>query len=225
MAKPMPSAKPPPAPGPVPANASSRVPSGSSSPIVPSLVAEAPEHGRRHADELPGGVDQRAAGIARVDRRVDLHEILPRAAAGDPPPGRADDALGDRLTDPERVADGEHDVADPERRGVVETDRREPPLGDAGRLDAHDGEIGLPIAPDQVAGVQRAVPEHDVDGVGVLDQVEVGQHDAVGIDDDARALAQSGPGAAAVRAAGDALVEPRVEADDGGGRPRMMPSW
>ena len=57
-------------------------------------------------------VDQRAAGIARVDGRVRLDEEL---VIGDADLGarqRRDDALRHGLADAEGVADGEHEVAD-----------------------------------------------------------------------------------------------------------------
>src|SRR5690606_41027338 len=64
------------------------------------------------ADQAAIHRDQRAARIARIDRRVGLDEVLvaladqPRAAE------RADDAVSDRLAEPERVADRDDEIAD-----------------------------------------------------------------------------------------------------------------
>ena len=67
-------------------------------------------------------VEERAAGVAAVDRGVGLDEVvvaaLQRAVA------RRDDAGGDREALAERVADGEHPVADLARRRSRRTRRR-----------------------------------------------------------------------------------------------------
>ena len=65
---------------------------------------------RIDAHQLAGGVDQRAAGIAEVDRGVGLDEVL-RAGAVELPPDRADDAHGHGLVEAQRIADGQHHVA------------------------------------------------------------------------------------------------------------------
>ena len=64
------------------------------------------------ADEVTVRVDQRAARVAGVDRGVRLHEVLDRVQAEVVAPGRADDALRDRLAEAIRIADREHDIAD-----------------------------------------------------------------------------------------------------------------
>src|SRR5690606_3071489 len=66
------------------------------------------------ADELAARVHEGAAGVARVDRRVRLDEILVRGKA-EAPADRADDAERDGMAQAERVADREHDVPDLER--------------------------------------------------------------------------------------------------------------
>ena len=72
------------------------------------------------ADQLAVHVDQRAAGIARIDRGVGLDEILVlRLVAGHMGEGR-DDAAGHRLADAEGVADGQHQVADLDLIGIGE---------------------------------------------------------------------------------------------------------
>ena len=70
----------------------------------------------------PVGVEQRAAGVAGVDRRVGLDDVVDREAAGglDAALQRRDDAGGERAVEPERVADRHRRVADPDRRRVAE---------------------------------------------------------------------------------------------------------
>ena len=76
------------------------------------------------ADQVAGGIDQRAAGIARIDRRVGLDEILEAVDAQVVAAKRADDAQRHRAAESERVADGQHHVADLEILGVAEGHRR-----------------------------------------------------------------------------------------------------
>ena len=63
----------------------------------------------------PCGVEGRAARIAAVDRRVDLQEVVVRSGA-DVAAARRDDAGGDGAAEAERIADGDHPVADARRR-------------------------------------------------------------------------------------------------------------
>ncbi|ABA51164.1 hypothetical protein BURPS1710b_3679 [Burkholderia pseudomallei 1710b] len=79
---------------------------------------------RIDAEQVAVYVDERAARIARVDRRVGLDEVLERVDAEVVAPERADDPHRDRLADPERVADREHDVAHARLVGAAERDRR-----------------------------------------------------------------------------------------------------
>ena len=60
----------------------------------------------------PRRVDQRAAGIARIDRGVGLDEVFVVGEADVGAARRADDAGGDRLAELERAADGQHPLAD-----------------------------------------------------------------------------------------------------------------
>ena len=104
-------------------------------PMLPLLLPGGGDGGV-DADHLALGVDQRAAGVARVDRGVGLQQAGDRAdaawlrvllllAAGlDGAVLGADDARGDRALQAERAADGEHRVADLHRVAVAERGRR-----------------------------------------------------------------------------------------------------
>ena len=70
----------------------------------------------------PLHVDQRAAGIARIDGGVGLDEVLILGRTAGHARERRDDAAGHRLADAERIADGEHQVADLDRVGIGEGD-------------------------------------------------------------------------------------------------------
>ena len=145
------------------------------------------EDGGVDADEPAAGVDERAAGVARVDGGVGLDEIL---VAGDlvedadAPAGGGDDAHGDGLADAERVADGEDHVAHAELVAVGQ--------GDGGQvlgLDLDDGDVGLRIGADDLGGELAVVVEQHLQLVRPLDDVVVGDDVAVGGDDDAGAEA------------------------------------
>src|SRR5205085_2610201 len=83
--------------------------------------------------------DERAAGVARVDRRVGLDEEAKIADAELGAGQRRDDAAGDGLPDAERIADRQHEIADLELVAVAQLERRK---ALAGRLDLEEGEAG-----------------------------------------------------------------------------------
>ena len=60
----------------------------------------------------PLRVEQRAAGVARIDGGVGLDEVVVRALV-DVPPERADDAGGHRVLEAEGVADRDHPLRRP----------------------------------------------------------------------------------------------------------------
>ena len=76
---------------------------------MPSDAAAARQDHRGDANEASGGVDQRTAGVAGIDRGVGLDEVLDGAAAL--AHDHAYDALRDRLPEAQRIADREHAVA------------------------------------------------------------------------------------------------------------------
>ena len=138
------------------------------------------------ADDLAAQVEQRAARVARVDRRVGLQEIvvaarverhvLLRAALG------ADDAGAHRVREAERIADRDDPVAHVDRVRVAEGQRAQ-----VLRVDAHDGDVRLRVGADDLAGELALVGELDLDRVGPLDDVVVREDDAALVDDEARA--------------------------------------
>jgi hypothetical protein len=138
---------------------------------------------RVDADPLPRRVHERAAGVAAVDRRVGLEKVFEapvaeprRAALGAHDPG------GDRLPDAERIADGEHDVADPHPVRVTERERRQPRA-----VDAQHREVARRIRPDDPRAEGAPVDELDLDLLGAVDDVMVREHVAVGAHEHAAA--------------------------------------
>jgi hypothetical protein len=95
---------------------------------------------RVDTDERALHVDQRAARIARIDRRVGLDEEAVVGDADMRARQRRDDPLRHRLADAERIADRQHEIADFERIGIAELQRRE---RGAAVLDLQHGEVAV----------------------------------------------------------------------------------
>jgi hypothetical protein len=141
-----------------------------------------------------------ATGVARVDARVRLQVILDRvhpeaaAALGREHAGR------DRVSQPEGRADRHDPLADAGSVRVGELGG-----GEAGRVDADDGEVRRGIAAHEPGRKVAPVAEPNVDGERLFDDVIVREDGAVGGEDDAgaRAAADGLVGALAPEEVGD----------------------
>ncbi len=177
----------------------------------PHAAAGARIDHRIDADQPAVEIDERAAGIARIDRRVGLDEeaVVARADLG--ARQRRHDALGHRLSDAERVADGDDEVADLERVRIAHLERRET----VAALEAQHREVGARIAQHDLGLELAPVGERHPHLGRVLDDVKVGDDEARRIDEHARAerllhaIALAAP-AAAEEALEDRIVEQRV---------------
>src|SRR6201987_1738322 len=132
----------------------------------------------------PRSTTRPPAGIARVDGSVGLDEEL---VVGDADLGarqRRDDAMGHGLPDGEGIADGEHHVADLERVGIGEFERRKTFVL---RLDAQHREIRARILEHHLGFEFALVRKRYPDLIRSLDDVVVGDHEALGVDEDTRA--------------------------------------
>ena len=85
---------------------------------------------------------------------------------------RRDDAHRHGLADAERIADREHDVAEPQLRRVAERERRS---AWHVTLELQHREIGVRVLADHLRVDLGAVGERDLDLVGAVDDVRVGQ--------------------------------------------------
>jgi len=108
---------------------------------------------------------------------------------------RADDAHRYSLSDPERVADSQHDVADMRLVRLSEGNRRKV----VADIHLDHGEIRVRVGAHDMALGGAAVSECDFDLVGGLHHVMVGQDVAVMADDD--------PGAQAGALLRDVVIE------------------
>src|SRR5581483_4412411 len=98
-------------------------------------------------------------------------------------PDGADDADGDRLIEPERIADGNGPFPHAESVGVAERGDTQLPI----RVELDDRQVGLRVGADDASAHLLLGCKPHGDAVGALDHVEVGEHVAALVDDDARA--------------------------------------
>ena len=140
------------------------------------------EDRRVDADHVAFDVEARAAGIALVDRRVDLNEVVIRTGADIAAAG-GHDAGGHGAAESERIADREHPIADA-RRAVGKLHERE-----VLAVDLDQGKVGARIGADDLRRIGLAVVGRDLHVLGILHDVIVGDGIAVGGDEEAGALA------------------------------------
>ena len=167
------------------------------------------------ADDVAAGVDEGSAGVAGVDGRVDLDQVLVRLlgvdlhVAGE----AADDAAGDGVLVAEGVADGEDVLAEEEVGGGADGHGRQRAAG----LDLDDRQVLAAVEGDDAGGVGGAVEEGHAEGVHVQHDVVVGDDVAPLVDDDAGAhavdLAVAAGGEEGVAGGGPFLA---VDVDGGG---------
>src|SRR5207253_685939 len=139
------------------------------------------------ADQLAATVEQRAAGVPGVDRRVGLDHAGERPSVGG---GRAaiqagDDAGRERTLKAERRTDGERGVADLQAVGVAQGQRVKLVRRDR---DSDHGEVRALVDTLHLAGRRAAVAEGHADLVGTRYHVRVGEDIALGVDHDPGAL-------------------------------------
>ena len=132
------------------------------------------------ANEMPVHRDQRTAGIARIDGGVGLDEELIIRRADMRARQRRDDTGCDGLADTEGIADGEHQIAHFEQVRI--------PEGEIGQLllagiDAQHGQIGALIGEHQFGLEFAPVGQRHRELLPVLHDMEVGDDEAIRIDD------------------------------------------
>src|SRR5262245_12292565 len=145
----------------------------------------AEDHGRFDADDLAARGDERAAGIARIERGVGLDHVIDQPARARPQRAseRGDHAGGHRRLKAERIANRDDELAALEALGIAEPGRGEC----HGIFDAHEREVGIGVVADHARGERAPVDGRDVEARGAADHVAVGEDEAVGRHDDARA--------------------------------------
>ena len=161
---------------------------------------------RVDANHLAGGVERRAARVAGVDGRVDLHRVGDDVGAGvighgDRTVQRGHDAGGGGVVIAQRVADGHDVLADGELVGVGEFHS----LQVARRVvELDDRQVGGGVGADHLSGVHLPVGQRHLNLLGAGDHVVVGDDVALGAHDRARPL-------------GGAVAQRRLNRHDGAG--------
>src|SRR5690606_6798520 len=145
----------------------------------PDGAAGGANHRGIDADDAAAGVEERAAGVAGVDRGVGLDELVKAGAPGAAVRG-GDHAAGDGAFEPGRVADRDRGLADLEAVGVAEGSDGEP----AG-VDAEHGDVDGRVHAEHGGLEAATVGEGDADRAIVPDDVGVREDDAVRPHDDA----------------------------------------
>ncbi len=129
------------------------------------------------ADDFAVEVHQRTAAVAGVDRGIGLDEALALVESDSAPLG-ADDSRGHGAFQSERIAQGQHPIADFHFIAVAQLRGREV----VGALDAQHGQVGLRVRVDLGGLVLAAVVQANRDLAAVANNVGVGEDHARGID-------------------------------------------
>ena len=108
------------------------------------------------ADQFAARVDERAAGIAFVDRRIGLDEVLEGCHAELPATDGADDAVRDGLLQAQRIADRQHLIAHLQLVRTTERHDRKPRQIDLNTARSVSG--SLPTTLTRATGRRPAAP-------------------------------------------------------------------
>src|SRR5581483_2725327 len=154
------------------------------------------------ADDFAAEIDQRPAGVAGVDRRVGLDEVVIRTRADVAALG-ADDTRRDGALEAEGVADRDDPFADLELVRIAEL--RHGKVGPD--VDLDDRDLGLGVFADDLGFVLPPGLQLHHDLRAVVDHMIVGEDRAVVIDDEARAQALLAESTAAATAAARGITE------------------
>src|SRR6267154_1492212 len=155
------------------------------------IAAAAGDDGGVDADHFAGQVNERAAGIARIDRGVRLQkllELMPCSADVLAVFGADNPGSHGRL-ESKRAANGQHPIADLHAIGVAELRNGQLFI----RFNFDHGEVGILIHAHNFSGVLlRAAAQLHLNLGGLLDHVIVGEDVAALVNDHAGAKAALG---------------------------------
>ena len=172
------------------------------------------------ADDFAAEVDERSAGISRIDGGIHLEPVVEPSGfvlvdigVIKETVGVGDDAGGDGASEAEGRADGHNGLSESDLGGIAEVGEGE---GEAFAFDfieveLDEGEVGPMIGADQLGADVFKIEEGHVEAFGAAGDVEVGEDVALLVDDDAAADGTAGTGLAL-----DEILGDDVDADDGG---------
>ncbi len=139
------------------------------------------ENGGIDADQMAFVIDQRAARVARIDRRVRLNKVFDLLDSEVPAAGCADNSGCDGLAHAERIADGQYDVTDFDFARVGQRKNRE-----IRPFDFEHGNVGAWIGSYHASLELSLVMQCYGNFLRAIHHVIVGQNIAFGANDDAR---------------------------------------
>ena len=146
------------------------------------------------ADHFAARRDERTAGVAGVERRVGLDDVVhqPARSRAQRAAERADDAGRHRVMEAVRVADRDRDLPHPHRARIAERRPRQRRAGE--RIDA-DRPRGRCRRPGRrhPPRIERPSGSDDGHAAGAFDDVAVGEDEAVRREEDAGAAAALRP--------------------------------
>ena len=87
---------------------------------IPDIGAGGPDNGCVDPDQLSLEIDQRAAGITRIDGCIGLYEILITLDIKPAPSQRAYDSRGDGLSQAKWIADRNDEISYVKQIGIAE---------------------------------------------------------------------------------------------------------
>src|SRR5512132_2222085 len=111
-----------------------------------------------HTDHLAAAVEQRAAGVAAVERRVDLDEVV-IGARTEIAAARRNDAGSHRAREAEGITDRDHPVADAHFVGIAPAHRRQRSVG----RDLQYRKVGLVVLAEQARWEMAAILQCNLD--------------------------------------------------------------
>ncbi len=146
------------------------------------------QNGSVHPHHLAVLRKQRTAGIALVNRRVDLNEIVVRRLANIAP-ARTDDAGGHRAAQSERITYRHHPATGLRRIGIAQVDERQLVVG----LHPQHGQIATRIAAYYLRRQRGAVIQRHAHRGRVSHHVVIRHDGAIRVDDEPRPARLDGP--------------------------------
>ena len=143
-------------------------------------------HHRVHADDFAARIDQRPAGIARIQRRVRLDEIVhePARLRAERPAQRAHHARRHRVLEAVGIADGDGELAHAQLVGIPEAHRLQ-----VRRVNADDRQVRVRVRADEMRIGPATVGERDFNPLRAMHDVAVRENKTVRRDDETRPAA------------------------------------
>ena len=161
------------------------------------------------SDQFTGRIDERSAGITRVDRCIGLQESVIHAVLGsDRPVDRGDDTCGHCARQTEWVADRDDRLADHQVGRCRRRNPRELAIG----FDLENRDVVVRVCADHLRLVLAAIGQADDDPAGAADDVFVGEDVAFRVDQYARPETLGGFGNAPFEVIAKERIEERIAA-------------